>query len=140
MKLLVIGAGIGQVPIMEKAKARGCHITAVSLPGDYPGLKLADAVFECDIYDRDRIVAYARENGIEAVISDQNDLMNPTVAYVAEKLGVPGNTFAQVMAYCNKNTYRDNCDKIGIPVPKHIAVTSADFVFSRVDCPMRWLL
>ena len=140
MKLLVIGAGIGQVPIIEKAKRRGLHVTVVSQKGDYPGLEMADTVFECDIYDRDRIVAYAKDNGIEAVISDQNDLMNPTVAYVAEKLGLPGNTFAQVMAYCNKNTYRENCDVLGIPVPYHIAVDSENFDPADFPCPLPWIV
>ena len=140
MKLLVIGAGIGQVPIIEKAKARGLYVITVSQKGNYPGLALADQVFECDIFDKERIVAYAREQKIGAVISDQNDLMNPTVAYVAEKLGLPGNTYAQVMAYCNKNTYKDNCDLLGIPAPQHIAVDSENFDPASFACPLPWIV
>lgn len=137
-KLLVIGAGIGQIPIIEKAKKRGIHVSVVTLPGKQPGIELADDVFYCDIYDRDRIVDWAKEHGITAVISDQNDLMNPTVAYVAEKLGLPGNKYDQVMSYCNKNTYRDNCDKIGNPTPMHVAVYSSDF--PGLDCPLPWIV
>lgn len=139
-KLLVIGAGIGQVPIIRKAKSRGVYTVVVTLPGNQPGIELADDVLYCDIYERDTIVGWARENGITAVVSDQNDLMNPTVAYVAEKLGIPGNTFKQVMAYCNKNEYRDNCDYLGIPVPKHVAVFSPDFDPSSFDCPLPWVV
>lgn len=137
-KLLVIGAGIGQIPIIEKAKKRGIHISVVTLPGKQPGIELADDVFYSDIYDRDSIVEWAKKNDITAVTSDQNDLMNPTVAYVAEKLGLPGNTFDQVMAYCNKNTYRDNCDKIGNPTPMHLAVDSVDF--PGLECPFPWIV
>jgi len=137
-KLLVIGAGIGQIPIIEKAKKRGINISVVTLPGKQPGIELADDVFYCDIYDRDKIVNWAREHDITAVTSDQNDLMNPTVAYVAEKLELPGNRFNQVMSYCNKNIYRDNCDKIGNPTPMHIAVDSIDF--PGLDCPLPWIV
>ena len=137
-KLLVIGAGIGQIPIIEKAKKRGIHITVVTLPGKQPGIELADDVFYCDIYNRDAIVEWAKEHGITAVTSDQNDLMNPTVAYVAEKLGLPGNKFDQVMSYCNKNTYRENCDRIGNPTPLHAAVDSVDF--PGLDCPLPWIV
>jgi len=137
-KLLVIGAGIGQMPIIEKAQKRGIHITVVTLPGNQPGINVADEVFYCDIFERDRIVEYARQNGITAVISDQNDLMNPTVAYVAEKLNFPGNTYNQVMSYCNKNIYRDNCDKIGNPTPIHVAVDSSDF--KGLDCSLPWIV
>ena len=72
--------------------------------------------------------------------SDQNDLMNPTVAYVAEKLGLPGNKFETVMSFCNKNKYRDNCEKAGVPVPMHIAVDSVDYDFADFTCPFPWIV
>ena len=61
-KVLVIGAGIGQVNIVKLAKDKGCHVTVVSIKGNYPCIPLADVFFECDIYDRDRIVEYAKEH------------------------------------------------------------------------------
>lgn len=139
-KLLVIGAGIGQVPIINKAKEMKVHVSVVTQPGNQPGIALADEVYYQDIYERESIVTWAQENNITAVISDQNDLMMPTVAYVAEHLSIPGNTYEQTMAYCNKNIYRDNCDRIGNPVPKHIAVDSADYDFSTFDCPLPWIV
>lgn len=139
-KLLVIGAGIGQIEIVKKAKALGCHVTVVTAAGDWPAIALADDVWFIDIYDRARIAERAKAAGIEAVISDQNDLMMPTVAYVAEALGLPGNSFAQVMAYCNKNTYRDNCDRLGIPVPAHVRITDAGFDPDSFACPLPWIV
>lgn len=139
-KLLVIGAGIGQIVMVKKAKAMGCHVTVVTSPGSWPAIALADDVWYIDIYERDKIVERARQEGIEAVISDQNDLMIPTVAYVAEKLGLPGNTFDQVMQFCNKNTYRENCDRLGTPVPKHIRITEPDFDPDSFACPLPWIV
>ena len=104
-KLLIIGAGIGQINIVRLAKELGIYVAVVS-PKGYPAIEFADELFECDIYDYDRIVDFARTNNFTAVISDQNDLMMPSVAYVAEKLGLPGNTYAQVNSYCDKNTFR----------------------------------
>ena len=124
-KVLVIGAGIGQVNIVKLAKDKGCHVTVVSIKGNYPCIPLADVFFECDIYDRDRIVEYAKEHQIDAVLSDQNDLMMPTVAYIAEKLSLPGNSFEQQLSYTDKNIFRNICDKINVPVPKHVAVNSS---------------
>lgn len=139
-KLLVIGAGIGQVPIVKKAKSRGINVTVATMPGKQPCIDLADDVIYSDIYERDFIVEEAKKRKITAVISDQNDLMNPTVAYVAEKLGLPGNKFDTIMSYCNKNLFRDNCEKAGVPVPKHIAVNSKNFDFSSFDCPFPWIV
>lgn len=120
--ILVIGAGIGQVNIVQLAHKMGLYVIVVSPKGNYPAIDTADELFECDIYDRERIVEFAKKNHIDAVISDQNDLMMPTVAYVAEKLGLPGNTFRQVMSYCDKNSFRSICEKVGVPVPPHMAI------------------
>lgn len=139
-KLLIVGAGIGQVPILKKAKKKGIHVTVASIPGRYPCMDMADDVIIKDIYDRDGLVEEARKRGITAVISDQNDLMNPTVAYIAENLGLPGNRFATVMSYCNKNSFRDTCEKVGVPVPHHIAVNSVDYDFSTFTCPLPWIV
>ena len=139
-KLLLIGASIGQVPLLQRAKSKGIHVTVATIPGKYPCVEMADDVIFKDIYDRDGIVEEARKRGITAVTSDQNDLMNPTVAYVAEKLGLPGNKFDTVMSFCNKNQFRDNCEKVGVPVPKHIAVDSLNYDFSTFDCPLPWIV
>lgn len=137
---MLIGASIGQLPLLERAKSKGIHVTVATIPGNYPCIPLADDVIFKDIYDRDAIVEEARKRRITAVTSDQNDLMNPTVAYVAEKLGLPGNKFSTVMSFCNKNQFRDNCEKAGVPVPKHIAVDTTDYDFSTFDCPLPWIV
>lgn len=139
-KLLIIGAGIGQVPLLKKAQARGIHVTVATIPGAYPCIELADDIIYKNIYDRDGIVEEAKKRGITAVISDQNDLMMPTVAYVADKLDLPGNKFETVMAYCNKNLFRETCDKALVPSPKHTAVYSVETDFSTFDCPFPWIV
>lgn len=139
-KLLVIGAGIGQVPLVEAAKRRGVHVTVVSRPGDYPCFALADASCPLDIYDRDAIVEYARANGITAVASDQNDLMMPTVAYVSEKLGLPGNAFDKVWAYCNKTNFRALCERAGTPVPRHVPLASPKVPEAFRSVPLPWIV
>lgn len=121
----MIGAGIGQVNIVRLAKAMNIYVAVVSPKGNYPAIDYADELFECDIYNRDIIVEYAKQKGFTAVISDQNDLMMPTVAYVAEKCGFPGNTFDQVQSYCNKDRFRHICIEVGVPVPANITVTDS---------------
>lgn len=138
-KVLVIGAGIGQVNIVKLAKDKGCHVTVVSIRGDYPCIPLADDFFECDIYDRERIVEYAKDHQVDAIISDQNDLMMPTVAYIAEKLSLPGNSFEQQLSYTDKNKFRNICDKINVPVPRHLPVNSS-VIPTDLNAPLPWII
>lgn len=139
-KVLMIGAGIGQVPISLLAKDRGYYLIVVTIPGDYPCIELADKVYYVDIFKREEVLRIAKEEKIDAVISDQNDLMMPTVAYVAEHLSLPGNTFSQVDAYCNKNIFRQNCDILGIPVPKHTRVLEVRIPDEFKEIPFPWMV
>ena len=41
-KIMVLGAGIYQVPLIKKAKEMGLHTIVVSPKGPYPGISLAD--------------------------------------------------------------------------------------------------
>lgn len=140
LKLLVIGAGIGQIPLILKAKERGIFVLVASVKGGYPGESLADEFIECDIYDREKLLKIAKEKSIDGVISDQNDLMMPTVAYIAEKLNLPGNSFAQTWSYCNKNTFRTNCDYLGIPGPKHVEICSEEFDITTISFSFPWMI
>lgn len=137
-KLLVIGAGIGQVHIVQLAKSMEVYTIVVSPNGNYPAIDIADEWYDCDIYDRDRIVAYARQREIDAVVSDQNDLMMPTVAYVAERLGLPGNSFDQVMTYCDKSRFRMMCESIGVPIPMYVSVE--DDTLPVFTAPLPWII
>ncbi len=139
-KLLIVGASIGQVPLLLKAKKRGIHVTVVSIPGNYPCFPLADDIIYADVFDRDLVVSEAKKRDITAVVSDQNDLMMPTVAYVAEKLGLPGNRYETVMAYCNKNHFRDLCDRSNVPSPRHIAVYSASLDTNALSFSRPWMV
>ena len=137
-KVLIIGAGIGQIYLVQTAKKMGLYVIVVS-PKGYPAIDYADELFECDIYDYDRIVEFAKNAHISAVFSDQNDLMMPTVAYVSEKLKLPGNSLEMVLSYCNKEKFRLICDEIGNPSPKHISVRNLSLP-ENFNVPFPWIV
>lgn len=139
-KILIIGAGIGQVELLKKAKESGAWVAVVSRQGDYPCIGMADGFCPFDIYDRERIVEWAKTNRISAVVSDQNDLTMPTVAYVATKLGIPGNDFDVVLSYCNKNRFRGMCEDVGVPVPHHIKLKDSAVPESFKVVPLPWIV
>lgn len=79
-KIMIIGAGLNQLPIIQTAKKQGRYVLVVSPQGDYPGIGIADEWLECDIFDIDRIIEYGRERKIDGVLSDQSDMAAPIVA------------------------------------------------------------
>lgn len=139
-KILMVGAGIGQIYLSKKIKQRGDYLITVTLPGHQPVIEIADKVCYCDVFDKTGVLRIAQQEGIDAVISDQNDTMMPTVAFVAENMNLPGLRIAQMEAYCNKNHYRDNCDKLGIPVPKHVEVHELKIPAEFSYVPFPWIV
>lgn len=136
----MIGAGIGQVPLSHIIKERNYYLIVVTIPGNYPCIELADKVYYIDIFNKEEVLKIAKNENIDAVISDQNDLMMPTVAFIAEQMQLPGNSFSQVEAYCNKNLFRTNCDKLGIPVPKHSCVSEIKVPDEFKNIPFPWIV
>lgn len=139
-KILMVGAGIGQIYLSKKIKQRGDYLIVVTLPGHQPVIEIADKVYYCDVFDKTGVLSIAQQEGIDAVISDQNDTMMPTVAFVAENMNLSGLRIVQVEAYCNKNHYRDNCDKLGIPVPKHVEVHELKIPAEFSYVPFPWIV
>ncbi len=51
MKILILGAGIYQVPLIKKAKEMGLYTIVCSIEGNYPGFAFADQVYYVNTTD-----------------------------------------------------------------------------------------
>lgn len=118
-KLLVIGAGINQLPLIQCARKLGYHVIAVSPEGNYPGLAVADEVLYEDIFHKDAILAFAKNAGIKGVISDQSDMATPIVAFLAEKLGLPTYGYENALTFTDKFRMRRLYESLHLPVPAY---------------------
>lgn len=125
-KLLVIGAGPGQLHIIKAAKKLGYHVTVVSVPGDYPGFKIADEILYEDIFNTDSIIAYAKEHGIQGVLSDQSDMAAPLVGRVAEALGLPTWGEETARRFTDKVKMRAVFEELGLPIPTYRHATTVE--------------
>ena len=125
-RVLLIGGGIGQYYLAKKLHDKGIDFIIVAFHVLDELRNWATKVIEHDLFDLEGVLAIAKEERVDAVLSDQHDLYIPTVAYVAEHMNLPGNKYEQVITYCDKNKFRNICDKVGAPVPKHFAVSNPD--------------
>lgn len=123
-KLMILGAGMCQVPIIQKAQRMRFETIAVSIPGPYPGFRVSDRYYEVDVRDRQRILEIAQDERICGILTDQTDIPVPTVAYVAERMGLPGIGYECALRFTHKGEMRRFCERVGIPVPKHGRATS----------------
>lgn len=123
-KLMILGAGKYQVPIINEAQQMGFEAIAVGVSGNYPGFSVADRFYEVDVREKERILEIARREGICGILTDQTDISVPAVAYVAEQLGLPGIGYDCALRFTNKYKMRQFCEEIGVPVPRYSQASS----------------
>lgn len=107
---MIIGAGENQVPIINLAKQKGYYTIAVSIDGDYPGFKCCDQKCIVDVREKEYILNIAKKEKICGILTDQTDIAVPTVAYVAEKLGLPGIGYECALCFTDKVKMRKCCE------------------------------
>ena len=92
-KLLILGAGIYQVPLIQKAKEMGFYTIAASYPGPYPGLSLADKVYYTDTTDAEGILKLSRAEQIDGICTTGTDVAVKSIGFVCDALNLPGVSF-----------------------------------------------
>lgn len=89
-KILVLGAGIYQVPLIKKAKEMGLYTIVASIPGDYPGFQYADKVVYENTIDKEAILKIAKDEEIDGVVVCGTDVCVPTQGYLCDQLNLKG--------------------------------------------------
>ena len=89
-KILILGAGVYQVPLIKKAKEMGLFTIVSSIPGDYPGFLHADKVAYCDTRDVSSMFGLAREEEIDAVATCGTDVAVRTLGVLCDEFGLKG--------------------------------------------------
>lgn len=89
-RVLIIGAGRGQVGLYKAAKRMGLTSIAAGYPGNYPGLELADEICSVDISNPDAVVEAAKGLDIDAVVTSCMDVGVESVGAVNDALGLRG--------------------------------------------------
>lgn len=116
-KIVIIGANSFQNPLILKAKALGYETHVFAWKDGSIGERTADYFYPVSIIEREAILEQCRKIQPDAVASIGSDLAMLTVNYVAEKLGLPGNSMECTEISTNKYAMRKAFQKAGVPVP-----------------------
>lgn len=87
---MILGAGINQVPLIEKARREGLETYVVSYAGSYPGIALADHFLELNTTDISSILDAAQQIGIDAILTGGTDVCIPCIGAVCDEMKLPG--------------------------------------------------
>lgn len=117
-KILFLGAAPTQIPPLQYARAQGHYIITCDYLPDNPGHKLADEWHNVSTTDKDAVLALAQKLNIDGIVAYASDPAAPTAAYVAEKMGLPGNPYQSVLTLARKDLFRAFLKDHGFNVPR----------------------
>ena len=122
--VLVLGAGIYQVPLIKRIQARGMRAVVASIPGDYPGINLADEFLPVNTTDERGIVEAARIIDAKAVITTGTDVALRSLGATVDALGLVGPTHAMTVRATNKADMKQAFEEGGVRSAKHVKAAS----------------
>ncbi len=118
-RIFVIAGGEWQCPLVEKIKNMGHEVICSNLYSDSPAFKYADEVYVADVLDKEANLKIAQKCMPDAIATDQSDIAVPTVAFIAEKLGLKGIGTKTAELFTNKFLMREFCRKNSLPTPQY---------------------
>ena len=133
-KIIILGAGVMQGPVIHIAKELGFFAIALDGNSAAPCVSWANQFEQIDLKDKDGIEAFARS--IQGT-ADRIGIMtagtdfSANVAWVAEKLGLPGIPYESALNASDKSRMRECFKNAALPSPDFITVTEADLPLTQ---------
>lgn len=126
MKIAVIGANEFQSKLILKCKENNIETHVFAWENGAVGREYCDYFYPISIVEKDEILHKCMEIGIDGVLSIGSDLAMLTVNYIAEKLGLIGNTIESTILSTDKFQMRQAFVENGIPCPKFLLLEEAN--------------
>ncbi|MBQ7843249.1 MAG: hypothetical protein IJ340_07555, partial [Odoribacter sp.] len=115
-RLLILGAGVMQLPIIQKARQLGLYTIVADYDPEAVGFKDADKRAIISSTDCDGILKLAREENIDGILTTSDAPVN-VVAFVGQRMGLSVMS-AEVARVCtNKYLQRELFSKKDIHTP-----------------------
>lgn len=120
---MVLGAGVFQVPFIEKAKKLGITTIAVSKYAYEPGVDIADVFYNVSTSELEMLIEIGRKEKIDAVISPASDFNARVAGTINDALGLPGLTRELAEKISDKSSFRQFQKDNGLAYPSFIVIS-----------------
>lgn len=120
--LAIIGAGYLQLPLVLRAKEMGLRTICFAWDQGAVCKECCDVFYPVSITEKDEILRICREQQIDGVCTIASDVAAPTVAYVAEQMGLPGNSYSAACKAHDKHLMREALVAAGVDCPGYRVV------------------
>ena len=130
-RLLVLAAGILQLPVIKKAKEMGVYVIAADGDPNAIGLQFADKAICANITDENAMVKIAKEEKIDGVIHPCSEVSMSVMGRINDELGLSGITREQAIKATNKHLMREAFKKHGASSPLSILTENSGDAWNK---------
>ncbi len=132
-KLMIMGAGTYQVPLIKAAKEMGIYTIAVSIPGKYPGFAFADEVLHINTVDSEAVLEAAKEKKIDGICTAGTDVAVMTIGRVNDALGLCGISYESAKLACDKVLMKQCYEANGVRTARYRKVYFNEDVEQKIE-------
>ena len=126
-RLLVLGAGAGQLGLLEAARRREHFVVAVDRDPAAPGFPLADRRAIISVEDEPQIDRLAVAERVDGIIAPGIDWPVAIAARIAERLALPHPIDpATAVLATSKLRQRERFAEAGVPHPRHVVCSTLE--------------
>ena len=116
-RLLILGASVFQIPIINKAKEMGLCVGIIDIDENAPAFSSADECFVCSIRDYDGVLKIAEKFKPTGIMPGAVETAVNTVAAVCETLHLPGNSVSVAIQSTDKVKMLESFEDANVPHP-----------------------
>ncbi len=132
-RVLLLGGSFFQIPSITMTKQLGHYAITCDYRPNNPGHAFADEYHNISTTDREGVLALARKLKIDAIVCYLSDPSAPTAAFVAEKLGLPGQPLEAVEILTHKDRFRNYLHTHGFRTPLAMGFSSYEEAKEKID-------
>ncbi len=118
-KIAIIGASYLQKPLVLKAKGIGLYTICFAWQEGAVCADICDKFNPISVVEKEKILQICQEERIDGVCTIASDVTAPTVAYIAEKMGLVGNSYDCAVKANNKFLMREAFMNAGVLCPQY---------------------
>ena len=115
--IAIIGASYLQQPLVLRAKEMGLRTICFAWEQGAVCKDLCDTFYPLSITEKEAILDICRKEHIDGICTIASDVAAPTVAYVAEQMGLTGNSYESSLKAHDKHKMREALVAAGVDCP-----------------------
>lgn len=125
--LAIIGASYLQLPLVRRAKEMGIKTICFAWAEGAVCKDVADTFYPVSIVEKEQILEICKQERIDGICTIASDTAAPTVAHVAEQMGLVGNSYEASLKANNKILMRQAFCEAGIPCSQYRIMVNGDW-------------